>query len=381
MTRYILMEHLGPFIFAFFTITFLLVIDHVPRIIDHVIDKDISIWIALELVVLNLAWMLALSVPMAVLVAVLMAFGRLTSDFEITAIKASGINLMRIMMPLLVAGTLIMVGMIQFNDKVLPDLNKKARLLWGDVAAMRPTLIFRSGIFISDIPGWLVLIDKIDHATSRVEGVRITETKNRTKPQIIVSEYGFMKSLDNGQSLQFTLYNGEIHKLDTEEPENYQRLEFQKHVINITDAGSEFIRTDQEYRTDREMNIAQMIINVERAENTIGPFKDKIHTTLNKKFDYLYCDTFVFKGNDTLAEEAAYEKIKQNALSQYQVIQRSRQQITAQQRMINKFSVEIYKKFSLPAASLAFILIGAPLAVISRKGGWEWLSLSLLLCS
>lgn len=369
MTRYILMEHLGPFIFAFFTITFLLIIDHVPRIIDHVIDKDISIWIALELVVLNLAWMLALSVPMAVLVAVLMAFGRLTSDFEITAIKASGINLMRIMMPLLVVGSLIMVGMIQFNDKVLPDINKKARLLWGDIAAMRPTLIFRSGIFISDIPGWLVLIDKIDHVTSRVEGVRITDTKNGTKPQIVVAEYGFMKSLDNGRTLQFTLYNGEIHKLDIQEPENYRRLEFNKQVINISDASSEFIRTDQEYRTDREMNIAQMIVNVGRAEKTIEPFKEKIHTTLNKKFDYLYSDTFIFKWNDTLPIEIAYEKVKQNALSQYQVIQRSRKQIMAQEKMINKYSVEIYKKFSLPAASLAFILIGAPLAVLSRKGG------------
>jgi lipopolysaccharide export system permease protein len=369
MTRYILMEHLGPFIFAFFTITFLLVIDHVPRIIDHVIDKDISIWIALELVALNLAWMLALSVPMAVLVAVLMAFGRLTADFEITAIKASGINLMRIMMPLLVAGSLIMVGMVQFNDTILPDLNKKARLLWGDIAAMRPTLIFRSGIFISDIPGWLVLIDKIDHTTSRVEGVRITETRDRSKPQIVISEYGFMKSMDDGLSLQFTLYNGEIHKLDTEEPENYRRLEFEKHVINIAGTGTEFKRTDQEYRTDREMNIAQMQVNVERAKSTIEPFKEKIKTTLNSKFKYLFSDSFVFKGDDTLTAKVAYEKVKREASNQFQAIQRSRQQITAQRKMVNKFSVEIYKKYSLPAASLAFILIGAPLGMISRKGG------------
>ncbi len=369
MTRYILMEHLGPFIFAFFTITFLLVIDHVPRIIDHVIDKDISIWVALELVALNLAWMLALSVPMAVLVAVLMAFGRLTSDFEITAIKASGVNLMRIMMPLLIAGSLIMVGMIQFNDKVLPDINKKARLLWGDVAAMRPTLIFRSGIFISDIPGWLVLIDEIDHSTSRVEGVRITETQNRTKPQIVVSEYGFMKSMDNGKSLQFTLYNGEIHKLDTEEPENYRKLEFKKHVINITDAGSEFVRTDQIYRTDREKNIELMQADVERAKSTIGPFEEKIRIALNNKFEYLFNDSFIVNENDTITEEAAYEKIKRDALNQYQVVQRGRQQIAAQEKIINKYTVEIYKKFSLPAASLAFILIGAPLAMLSRKGG------------
>ena len=170
LTRYILREHIGPFFFAFFTITFLLVIDFVPKIIDRVIDKDIDLMIVLELVGMNLAWMLALSVPMSVLVATLMAFGRLGSDFEITAIKASGINLLHVLIPLMVAASIITLGMIGFHDKVLPDLNKKARTLLGDIQSMRPTLVFQSGIFITDIPGYLVLIDRIDHATSYVEG-------------------------------------------------------------------------------------------------------------------------------------------------------------------------------------------------------------------
>jgi len=117
------------------------------------------------------------------------------------------------------------------------------------------------------------------------------------------------------------------------------------------------------------MNIAQMQVNVERAQNTIEPFKEKIHTTLNSKFEYLFSDSFVFKGDDTITAEVAYEKVKREASNQFQAIQRSRQQITAQRKMVNKFSVEIYKKYSLPAASLAFILIGAPLGMISRKGG------------
>jgi lipopolysaccharide export system permease protein len=181
LQRYILREHVPPFLFSFFIITFLLIIDYVPRIIDHVIDKNLSIWVVLELIGLNLAWMLALSVPMSVLVATLMAFGRLTSDMEISAIKSSGVHLMKILTPLLIAGGLITIGMISFNDKVLPDLNKRARTLWGDISAMRPTLVFKSGIFVTDIPGYLVLIDHIDHATSRVDGVRITDTHNRRK--------------------------------------------------------------------------------------------------------------------------------------------------------------------------------------------------------
>ena len=132
LTRYILKEHIAPFFLAFVTITFLMIIDLVPKIIDHVIDKDLPVGIVFEYIGLNLAWMLALSIPMSVLVATLMAFGRLTSDFEMTAIKVSGVNLFRVLLPLLVAGAVLMVGMIEFNNHILPDLNKRSRNLWAD---------------------------------------------------------------------------------------------------------------------------------------------------------------------------------------------------------------------------------------------------------
>jgi lipopolysaccharide export system permease protein len=369
LTRYILIEHIAPFFFAFLTITFLLLIDYVPRILDHVIDKDISIWVALELVVLNLAWMLALSVPMSVLVAVLMAFGRLTSDHEITAIKASGINLIRIIIPLLVAGGVITFGMIQFNDLVLPDLNKKARHLFGDIAAMRPTLKFRSGIFITDIPGYLVLIDHIDHKTSRVEGVRITQTKDKNKPKIIVAEYGYMKMLDNNRTMQFTLYNGEIHELDIESPENYQRIDFDAQVINIEEAKSELKRTDSEYRTDREMGLEQMQGNVDRARVAMMPFRENIDKSLQGKADYLFADTFAFPVGGVASVSAAEEIVKRDAEALWRSTKRNADQIDAQQRIVNKYSIEIYKKYSIPAASLSFILIGVPLAVMTRRSG------------
>ncbi len=380
LTRYILAEHIAPFLFAFLTITFLLVIDYVPKIIDHVIDKDISVWVALELVALNLAWMLALSIPMSVLVAVLMAFGRLTSDFEVTAMKASGINLMRIVFPLLIAGGVITYGMVQFNDRILPDLNKQARHLWGDIAAMRPTLVFRSGIFITDIPGYLVLIDEIDHKTSRVEGVRINETKKPTQPQIIVAEYGFMKMMDNNRTMQFTLYNGEVHELDTEEPKNYRRLDFEQQVINISGTGSELKRTDSEYRTDREMGIGQMQQNVDRAKLAIGPFERKIESTVGAKADFLFADTFAFPVGDLSTDTAAFRIVRRDAEAFYRAVQRNADQIEAQQRIVNKYSIEIYKKYSIPAASLAFILIGVPLAVVTRRSGMGVaISISILL--
>ncbi|UCD63200.1 MAG: LptF/LptG family permease [Candidatus Zixiibacteriota bacterium] len=369
LSRYILKEHIAPFLFAFFTITFLLIIDYVPRITDHVIDKDLSLWVALELLGLNLAWMLALSVPMSVLVATLMAFGRLTSDFEINAIKTSGINMLKVIFPLLVAGLIGTFLMIQFMDKVLPDLNKKARVLWGDISAMRPTLVFRSGVFISDIPGYLVLIDKIDHRTSRVEGVRITETTDNKKPRIVVAEYGYLKMTDNNKNMQFTLYNGEVHSLDTEEPDNYRKVNFEQQLINVAGTGSELRRSDTEYRTDREMAIDEMKERVASASGQIGPFRENIQSTFGGRMDYLFADSFVFARSDTISDSAAFYTVRTNASNMARNMERSRQQIIAQQRTIDRYSIEIHKKYVIPSAIIAFILIGAPLGTISRRKG------------
>ncbi len=380
LSRYILKEHIAPFFFAFFTITFLLVIDYVPKITDSVMDKDISVWIALELLALNLAWMLALSVPMSALVATLMAFGRLTSDFEITAIKASGINMLKILVPVLMAGGVLTYGMIEFNDKILPDLNKKARELRGDIKAMRPTLVFRSGVFISDIPGYLVLIDDIDHTTSRVENIRITNTKNPSKPKFIIAEYGYLKMTDGNKNMQFDLFNGEIHSLDINEPENARKVLFQNQVINVSGTGSELKRNESSSRSDREKSIGDMQKIVEMSKNQFKPNREKIMKTLNEHMNYLFADSFVYNGTLTTNDSTAQKYLKTSMSNLIRNFESSRKNINHAKARMAKFQVEIYKKYSIPGAIIAFILIGAPLGIMSkRKGMGIAITISILL--
>ena len=377
---YILKEHVGPFFFAFFTITFLLVIDHFPKIFDQVIAKDLSAWIVLELVGLNLAWMLALSVPMSVLVATLMAFGRLSSDFEITAVKAAGVNLLHVLAPLMVAASVIMVGMVYFNDKVLPDLNKKARTLTSDITAMRPTLSFTAGMFITDIPGFLVLIDDIDHTTSRVEGVRITNTKDKNEPKIIIAEHGFLEVTDNGTNLQFTLYDGELHSLDVTDPENYRRMDFEKHVINVSDPRAELNRTESNYRSDREKSISEMQRNVQTSKNNMLPLRASISEALAVKYDKLFSDSVGGMGWTNLSDSTALVQMRNEVNALRRRIEGNVNQVSPLRGAVSRYQIEIYKKYSIPAASLAFILIGAPLGMLSKRGGMGMaIAMSILL--
>lgn len=369
LSRYILKEHISPFFFAFLTITFLLVIDYVPKIADSVMDKDISVWVALELLALNLAWMLALSIPMSALVATLMAFGRMTSDFETTAIKASGINIVRVLIPVLVVGGILTYLMIQFNDKILPDLNKQARELRGNISAMRPTLLFKSGIFITDIPGYLVLIDKINHTTSKVEKIRITETKDSHKPRLIVAEYGYLTMTDHNRNMQFDLYNGEIHSFDLKDKENYNRIEFENQIINVSGTGSELKRNESSYRSDREMSIDAMNDKVRLAFAQAVKQQDNMKVTLENRMDYLMADTFSYNINDSISDSAAFAMIKTDAANLEKTILQNKKRISTEAINMAKYKIEIYKKYSIPAAIISFILIGAPLGIMSRNKG------------
>jgi len=290
------------------------------------------------------------------------------------------VNLLHVLTPLLLAASVIMVGMIYFNDKVLPDLNKKARSLTSDITAMRPTLTFNADMFITDIPGYLVLIDDIDHATSRVEGVRITDTKEHDEPKVIIADHGFLKITDNGTNMQFTLYDGELHSFDIKHPEKYRRMGFKKHVINVSDPRAELNRTDSKYRSDREQDIADMHHAIETSLDNIKPLENTITTTLQDKYRALLSDSISGLGWTYLNDSTALLQMKMEVGALRRRIEGSVNQIAPLSNSISRYEIEIYKKYSIPAASLAFILIGAPLGILSKKGGMGMaIAISILL--
>ena len=183
LSRYVISEHAGPFVFAFIIITFILVIDFVPSLVDMIVDKELPAIVVAKIFFFQIGWMIALSVPMSVLVATLMAFGRLTGDFEVLAVKTSGIHILRLLYPVILGGGVLTYGMVIFNNEVLPDLNHRARVLMQDVRRMRPTLKIRSGAFVTDIPGYIILVDSVDYLTSRMTGVKILELGQKRNTQ------------------------------------------------------------------------------------------------------------------------------------------------------------------------------------------------------
>lgn len=147
LALYILKRHVGPFIFAMVVITFIFLLQFLMQSMDQIVGKGLTLFVIFQLIVFNLAWIVVLAVPMSVLVAVLMAFGGLSSYNEVTAIKGSGIGLIKMMLPVFIASIFVFYLLELFDNDVLPNANHRAKTLMIDINRKKPTFVIERTVF------------------------------------------------------------------------------------------------------------------------------------------------------------------------------------------------------------------------------------------
>src|SRR6056297_1490120 len=222
--RYIYKELLTPFLFSISIVTFVLLINFLIREIDRLLGKNLPFGVILEFLGLNLMHIIALSVPMAVLVACLMIYGRLSEDNEITAMRASGISFISILRPGIIFGTVVAILMVFFQNNILPHTNHKARLLAGDIKHMRPDLKIEPGYFMDDLDEYSIYVKRKDQ--DLLKEVIIYSKGTPKTQQTIYADSGRIEVI--GAKLIFHLYSGEIHRLNVETMDEYRILKFKK---------------------------------------------------------------------------------------------------------------------------------------------------------
>ena len=385
--RYILKAHIGPFVFALMTMIFLFLFQFLMKSIDQLVGKGLSIWVIIQLISLNLAWMLTLAVPMSVLVAVLMAFGTLSSNNEITIIKASGISLPKMMTPVIIFASIITYLMILFNNNVLPEANHQARMLLSDISRTKPTFFLESGKFSDDIGGAKIFVRKTFENSNELEGVYIYDYSNQVNRNLITAEKGSIGFTNDFKFIVMNLQNGEIHQLNNLDYANkYRKVEFEKHRIILDAAGFGFQRSSENalIRGDRELSAKDMnrildSINANRKKGSEN-FINKTLTDVYKISKIFFIDTSLSKTPVT----TEIKKIKTSEYTPYDSIaflyreilskkDQIRNQVMIENqtdKQIDTYEVEIYKKYSIPFACLVFTLIGAPLGYRVRRGGF-----------
>ena len=258
--RYVLKEHVGPLTFALTALTSILLLQYIGKHFGELVGKGLPTLVIAEFFGLSIPLTVALTLPMAVLVATLYAFSRLAAENEITALKASGVSLVSVLKPVLWAALGVTVVMIGFNDQVLPRSNHRLAVLQRDIAQKKPTFGLREQVINEVSPGKFYLrAGHLDEASNMMREVTIYDMADPTRRRTIFADSGNMRMSKGLTDLELTLYNGNMQDVPTASPNELQRLYFNVDQIRVKGVGNQFQKTTQDaYKSDREMTVCEM---------------------------------------------------------------------------------------------------------------------------
>ncbi|HEX2958548.1 MAG TPA: LptF/LptG family permease [Chitinispirillaceae bacterium] len=382
--RYIIRELIFPFLVSLGIISFLFVMQSAVFLLDKIISKGIEPSIVLEVFIVQLGWIVVLAVPMAVLMGSLWTFGRMSGDNEITSIKASGQSLLTLLFPVLSAATVLTVLLFFFNDLILPDANHHTANLLSDISRKRPAALIEPKILIRDFTGYTIYTDDVNPRTGMLSKIRIFTDAINQDPTLTIADSGTVRMTPDQAYMELTLYNGETHSYSRKKIDDYFVGKFQKQVVCIKNVDSNFKRTNSSYRSDREKSTALMIQDVTQLKESNADIMKEYHALLDtlsnriRNLDSLsktYKDSAVTSDSLPFSSWAAKVNLSRTipvmkARDQEGLIERVIRKLQTNNMMINQFMVEVHKKYAIPAACIIFVLIGAPLGIMAKRGGF-----------
>ena len=364
LPKYLVKEHIGPFCFALLVINSIFILNLIFRELGKFMSKGLSLGTILEFIFLNLAWMIALSVPCAVLTATIMAFGRLSAENEITAIKAGGISLYQILPATLIVSFGVAGALIWFNNEVLPDFNHRTKLLMLDIARKKPLLNLEAGVIYTDIPNYNILGPTIKeiNSTTYIENITIDDQTTSNIIKTIIAKVGEITFSEETGLVEITLLDGELQEIDINNPESFKKVEFTKHVIKIPMTEMLLVRSQSEYRGDREKSSAALMEGVNKNRQRILERRQKLNETVNQQLSkYIYSNSKEEKTLDLLIQD--HQRLNRQIKTDFNLI-------NSYKKSIARDLVEVHKKYSIPAVCIVFVLVGSPLGILARKQGW-----------
>ena len=399
-SKYILKEHVGPLVFALSALTSLMLLNYVAKKFGDLVGKGLSWRVIVEFFALSVPFTVAMTLPMAILVATLHAFSRLASENEITAYKASGVSMHRLVAPVLVAALAFTAFMLFFNDQVLPRANHRLATLTGDISRKKPTVAFKETIINEVSPNRLYLrAGRINRATSMMREVTIFDLSLPQKRRTIHADSGLLEMSPDEIDLQLTLYSGSMTEVSLQEPAKLQRNFFRTDFLKVRGVGNQFENDapDRSYKSDREMTICELQSRVEHAAKTrdsswqvlwrydrktaraLQP--DKLQNGLGAA----YCRVLGALRVKTAAAAVPQDPVPRHVApstgvygadgdslpesSRGVIVEGTRIQFANAQNIVDGHSVEIEKKFAIAAACFIFVLLGAPIALRFPRGG------------
>ena len=369
--KYILRSHIAPFLYSAATMMGVLLLQFLMKFANRLVGKGLDTWLIIQLIAYNLSWMLTLVIPMATLVSALMTYGSLSQNNEVTIIKSSGASLYRMMSASFIASIIIAYLLFLFNNEILPDTNHQAKILMSDIARKKPTLSLEPGFFSQEVANYAILVREIDEQKNEIKQVTIYDYTDPSKINVVTAKKGIIFFSYDQKNLIMDLRNGEIHESDVKETGLYRKLVFEKHRISMDAAQFTFSQSQGGLRGERELRVESMRAIVDSIKLNRNKYIVDFENEVNKYFfkDTAYA-TVYSTVNTQQTDALIYVRIQDRIKTAKNIIISNIKRFEWSNRQIEKFEVEIYKKYAIPAACIVFMLIGAPLGIMVKKGGF-----------
>jgi len=407
VARYILKEHVGPLVFALSALTSLLLLNFIAKKFPDLVGKGLEWSVIAEFLLLSIPFTLAMTLPMAVLVATLHAFSRFASENEITAFKASGVSMQRLVRPVIIASCFVALFMVWFNDQVLPRANHRLATLQADIARVKPTLALSEQVINEIVRGQLYLrAARIEPISNKMRDVTIYDLADRERRRTIRADSGLLSFSRTGEDLILTLYDGNTVEIAADAPQRLQRSFFEEDLFAVRGIATRLERDDPRpvWKSDRELTICELqqrvLVSVGTRDTVWMRMKaaekpgEPIGTPPGAPAGLatLYCGLQQKWKDWTVVKEASAAAVvtpshasiialaqatpaqgtqAQEVLPSYDqiVLEGLRYEFATTDAGIDRYRVEIEKKFSIAVSCVIFVLLGAPIALRFPRGG------------
>lgn len=386
----VIRSFIGPFIAAFAISLFVLTMQFFWLYIDDLVGKGLDLFTILKLVGLVTLFWVPTALPLALLFSSIMTFGNLGETFELVAIKAAGIPLLRFMRPLLIIAIFISGLAFLFANNIIPVTQLKLSTLKYDIIVSKPAFDIKEGVFFDKIEGYIIKVGKKEKNDSVIHNVVIFEKKNGLQDNMLIAESGVMRITPDKRFLEFILKKGwryeEKGQRATTNTE-FTRMGFAeyKKVFDLSsfrmNKSNDSAFYDPKMLSMRQLNGAIDSLQsldsfyLKRTEREVSPYlrfarfrdtgwvvvhPDSLHLQKVKRFDDLIADSLK-------------QSVMDAAVSQLQSIKGNMGALEADYlervKSLRLHEIEWHRKLTLSAACIVLFLIGAPLGSIIRKGG------------
>ncbi len=403
LSRYILRQHIPPLGYALAALTFAMLVNQVAKQFGNFVGKGLPWIVILEVFALSIPFIVAMTLPMAVLVAVLYTFSHLAADNEVTAMKASGISIGRLLAPVMGGALCMALISLFWNDQVLPRSNHELRTLLVDIQRKKPTFQLKEQVINEVVPGQFFLrAARIDPAANTLSDVTIYDLEDPERRRIITADSGRMAYTPGGTDLYLTLRDGEVHEVKRNEPDKFNRTFYVTNRIKVAGVSNQFEETrNDEYRGDREMTICAMQEVVTRARQDMERVRREALAAVTAELRRLsklgalpatavdttrpspsgYCAFLgaiqaLLQPDSVHAAQAPPPAPPRAAATRGFTTQQTGVTTTAYQQRLRAsrqrgaiYEVEIEKKLAISAACVIFAMLGVPLAIRFPRGG------------